>query len=90
MKKKKMKKEGEEKKDEEKKEGEEKKEDEGPKVEDTKEEKKEKKKKKIKEVTHEFERVNNTKPIWLRKKKMSPKKNMPTSTNQSPMTGKII
>ena len=72
------KKEGEEKKEEEKKEGEEKKdgekkeeekkEDEGPKVEDTKEEKKEKKKKKIKEVTHEFERVNNTKPIWLRKK----------------------
>ena len=72
------KKEGEEKKDEEKKEGEEKKdeekkdeekkEEEGPKVEDTKEEKKEKKKKKIKEVTHEFERVNNTKPIWLRKK----------------------
>ena len=56
-----------EKKDE-KKEGEEKKEEEGPKVEDTKEEKKEKKKKKIKEVTHEFERVNNTKPIWLRKK----------------------
>ena len=63
----------EEKKDEEKKEGEEKKDEEkkdeeGPKVEDTKEEKKEKKKKKIKEVTHEFERVNNTKPIWLRKK----------------------
>ena len=56
------KKEGEEKKDEEKKE------EEGPKVEDTKDEKKEKKKKKIKEVTHEFERVNNTKPIWLRKK----------------------
>ena len=56
------KKEGEEKKDEEKKEGEEKKDEEkkdeeGPKVEDTKE-----------EVTHEFERVNNTKPIWLRKK----------------------
>ena len=50
----------------EKKEGEgEKKEEEGPKVED---EKKEKKKKKIKEVSHEFERVNNTKPIWLRKK----------------------
>ena len=80
--KKEEKKEGEEKKDEEKtdeekkdekKEGEEKKEEEkkeeeGPKVEDTKEEKKEKKKKKIKEVTHEFERVNNTKPIWLRKK----------------------
>ena len=68
--KKEEKKEGEEKKEEEKKEEEkkeEKKEDE-PKVEDTKEEKKEKKKKKIKEVTHEFERVNNTKPIWLRKK----------------------
>ena len=71
------KKEGEEKKDEEKKDeekkdeekkDEEKKDEEGPKVEDSKEEKKEKKKKKIKEVTHEFERVNNTKPIWLRKK----------------------
>lgn len=36
-----------------------------PKIED---EKKEKKKKKIKEIYHEFERVNNTKPIWLRKK----------------------
>ena len=63
--------EDEEKKDEEKKDekkDEEKKEDEGPKVEDSKDEKKEKKKKKIKEVTHEFERVNNTKPIWLRKK----------------------
>jgi molecular chaperone HtpG len=31
-------------------------------------ENKEKKKKKIKEVRHEFERVNNNKPIWLRKK----------------------
>jgi molecular chaperone HtpG len=31
-------------------------------------ENKEKKKKKIKEVSHEFERVNNNKPIWLRKK----------------------
>ena len=62
------KKEGEEKKEEEKKEGEEKKEEEGPKVEEAKEEKKEKKKKKIKEVSHEFERINNTKPIWLRKK----------------------
>ena len=56
----------EEEKKEEAKEGEEKKEDEGPKVED--ETKKEKKKKKIKEITHEYERVNNTKPIWLRKK----------------------
>lgn len=32
------------------------------------EENKDKKKKKIKEISHEFERVNNTKPIWLRKK----------------------
>jgi molecular chaperone HtpG len=45
--------------DEEKKEGEE------PTVTD---ENKDKKKKKIKEVSHEFERVNNNKPIWLRKK----------------------
>ena len=54
-----------EKKDEDKKDDEKKDED-GPKVED--ETKKEKKKKKIKEVSHEYERVNNTKPIWLRKK----------------------
>jgi molecular chaperone HtpG len=40
--------------------------DEEPQVED--ESKKEKKKKKIKEISHEFERVNNTKPIWLRKR----------------------
>jgi molecular chaperone HtpG len=46
--------------DEEKKEGDE------VKVED--ENKKDKKKKKIKEISHEFERVNNTKPIWLRKR----------------------
>jgi len=52
------------KKDEEKKDDEEKKEDE-PKIED--EEKKEKKKKKIKEVTQEFEDLNKTKPIWMRK-----------------------
>jgi molecular chaperone HtpG len=45
--------------DDEKKDGEE------PKVED---ENREKKKKKIKEISHEFERVNNTKPIWLRPK----------------------
>jgi len=44
---------------------EEKKEGEEPTVTD---ENKEKKKKKIKEVSHEFERVNNNKPIWLRKK----------------------
>jgi len=44
-----------------------KKDDETPKVEDETE-KKDKKKKKIKEISHEFERVNNTKPIWLRKR----------------------
>jgi molecular chaperone HtpG len=35
-----------------------------PKIE---EEKEKKKKKKIKEVTHEFEQLNKTKPIWMRK-----------------------
>jgi len=35
-----------------------------PKVEEVKE----KKKKKIKEISHEFERVNNNKPLWMRKK----------------------
>jgi molecular chaperone HtpG len=55
-------------KDEEKKEGdeEEKKEDEG-KIEEEGEKKKDKKKKKVKEVHHEFERVNTNKPIWQRK-----------------------
>ena len=33
-----------------------------------------KKKKKIKEITHEFERINNTMPIYLRKKKEITKK----------------
>lgn len=42
----------------------EKKEDE-PEVEDTK---KEKKKKKVKQVYHDYERVNNTIPIWMKKK----------------------
>ena len=37
-----------------------------PKVEEEKE-KKEKKKKKVKEVTHEYETLNKTKPIWMRK-----------------------
>jgi molecular chaperone HtpG len=37
-----------------------------PKVEEE-EAKKEKKKKKIKEVSHEFEKLNKTKPIWMRK-----------------------
>merc|ERR1712096_16551 len=59
----------EEKKDEDKKEDEEKKEGED-KIEDITddvEKKKEKKKKKIKEVTHEYEHLNKTKPIWMRK-----------------------
>ena len=59
-----------EKKEDEKKEDEKKEEkkDEEPKIEDEKkEEKKEKKHKKIKEVTHEYEQLNKTKPIWMRK-----------------------
>jgi len=54
-----------EKKDEKKEEDGEKKDDEEPKIEDDKP--KEKKKKKIKEVTHEYEVLNKTKPIWMRK-----------------------
>ena len=54
----------EKKEEKEKKEGEE----DGPKVEEIEEsEKKEKKKKKVKEVTHEYEQLNKTKPIWMRK-----------------------
>jgi len=49
------------KKDEDKKEGDE------PKIEDEEKKPKEKKKKKIKEVTHEYEQLNKTKPIWMRK-----------------------
>ncbi|TNV82744.1 hypothetical protein FGO68_gene16238 [Halteria grandinella] len=37
-----------------------------PKIEDE-EKKKDKKKKKIKEVSHEYEQLNKTKPIWMRK-----------------------
>lgn len=37
-----------------------------PKIEDE-EKKKDKKKKKIKEVTHEYEQLNKTKPLWMRK-----------------------
>ena len=55
----------EDKKDEEKKD-EDKKDDEEPKIEEDKKEK-EKKKKKIKEVNHEFEQLNKTKPLWMRK-----------------------
>lgn len=39
--------------------------DDTPKIEESKP--KDKKKKKIKEVTHEFEQINKTKPIWMRK-----------------------
>merc|ERR1712232_883194 len=43
--------------------------DDKPKVEEVDEDeaKKEKKTKKIKEVSHEWEHLNNTKPIWMRK-----------------------
>jgi len=50
-----------EKKEEDKKEGEE------PEIKEEEEKKKDKKKKKIKEVTHEYEQLNKTKPIWMRK-----------------------
>jgi molecular chaperone HtpG len=50
-----------------KKEEEEKKEGDEPKIEEEQEKKKEKKTKKIKEVTHEYEQLNKTKPIWMRK-----------------------
>jgi len=54
--------------DPEKKEEDAEKKDEEPKIEeDETEKKKEKKKKKIKEVTHEYEQLNKTKPIWMRK-----------------------
>jgi len=57
----------EEKKDEEKKEGE----DDEPKIEEVDEEKekeeKQKKTKKVKEITHDWEQLNKTKPIWMRK-----------------------
>jgi molecular chaperone HtpG len=61
----------EEKKDEEKKDDEkkddEKKDEEDPKIEEGDEKKKEKKTKKIKEVSQEYETLNKTKPIWMRK-----------------------
>lgn len=56
---------------EDKKEGDEEKKDEDKKEDDPEikdeEKKKEKKTKKIKEVTHEYEMLNKTKPIWMRK-----------------------
>ena len=54
-----------EKKEDEKKDDEEKKDEDEPKIDDDKP--KEKKKKKIKEVTNEYEVLNKTKPIWMRK-----------------------
>merc|ERR1711976_93021 len=56
-----------EKKDDEKKDDEEKKDEDDPKIEEDNDKPKEKKKKKIKEVTNEFEVLNKTKPIWMRK-----------------------
>jgi len=41
--------------------------DDAPKVEDVTSEDKKKKKKKVTEVSHEWEKLNNTKPIWMRK-----------------------
>ena len=38
-----------------------------PKIEEESEKKKDKKKKKIMEVSHEYEQLNKTKPIWMRK-----------------------
>jgi molecular chaperone HtpG len=55
-----------EKKEEDKKEGDDEKKDDEPEIKDD-EKPKEKKKKKIKEVTNEFEILNKTKPIWMRK-----------------------
>jgi molecular chaperone HtpG len=52
--------------EDEKKEDAEKKDDE-PKIEEEEGKKKDKKKKKIKEVSHEYEQLNKTKPIWMRK-----------------------
>jgi molecular chaperone HtpG len=54
--------------DDDKKDDAEKKEGDEPKIEDEeKDKKKDKKKKKIKEVSHEYEQLNKTKPIWMRK-----------------------
>lgn len=53
--------------EEDKKEDEKKEEGDEPKIEEEEKKPKDKKKKKIKEVTHEFEQLNKTKPIWMRK-----------------------
>lgn len=57
----------EDKKDDDEKKDDEKKDEEDPKIEEGDEKKKEKKTKKIKEVSQEFETLNKTKPIWMRK-----------------------
>jgi molecular chaperone HtpG len=41
--------------------------DDEPEIKEEEKKPKEKKKKKIKEVTHEYEQLNKTKPIWMRK-----------------------
>ena len=56
-----------EKKEEEKKEDEKKEDEKEDEIKEDKEEKKDKKKKTVKEVSHEFETLNKTKPIWTRK-----------------------
>ena len=53
--------------DDKKKEGEDAAKEDEPKIEEEAEKKKDKKTKKIKEVSHEFETLNKTKPIWMRK-----------------------
>jgi molecular chaperone HtpG len=53
--------------DDKKKEDDAEKKDDEPKIEDEDKPKKEKKTKKIKEVSHEYEQLNKTKPLWMRK-----------------------
>jgi len=53
--------------DDKKEDNEEKKDDEEPEIKDEEKKPKDKKKKKIKEVSHEYEILNKTKPIWMRK-----------------------
>merc|ERR1719261_2347363 len=51
-------------------------------------EKKEKKTKKVKQVTHEWELMNKTKPIWMRKADDVTKEEYALSTKASPTTGR--